>query len=71
MGGCSELAPCIPNQLCSALDPLPLLQKYCTTDQANFGNIISEAPWLRVPYPGQVSYCVWECLPPRQKQDFG
>ncbi|KAL4431929.1 hypothetical protein ABPG77_000196 [Micractinium sp. CCAP 211/92] len=28
-------------------------QKACTTSQSNFDNIISEAPWIRFPYPGQ------------------
>ncbi|KAL4459050.1 hypothetical protein ABPG75_013915 [Micractinium tetrahymenae] len=31
----------------------PETQKACTTSQSNFDNIISEAPWIRVPYPGQ------------------
>lgn len=30
-----------------------VLQKACTTSQSNFDNIISEAPWIRFPYPGQ------------------
>lgn len=29
------------------------MQQACTTDQSNFGNILSTAPWFRVPYPGQ------------------
>lgn len=28
-------------------------QKACTTSQSNFNYIISTAPWVRVPYPGQ------------------
>ena len=32
---------------------LPPLQKACTTSQSNFNYIISTAPWVRVPYPGQ------------------
>lgn len=30
-----------------------LVQKACTTSQSNFNYILSEAPWFRVPYPGQ------------------
>lgn len=31
----------------------PSTQKSCTTEQANFDYIMSAAPWIRVPYPGQ------------------
>jgi nucleobase transporter 1/2 len=31
----------------------PETQKACTTSQSNFNYILSEAPWFRVPYPGQ------------------
>lgn len=42
-----------PSQPAPAAGGAPLAQKACTTSQSNFNYILSEAPWFRVPYPGQ------------------
>lgn len=47
---CDQHTPLNPRHVAAAA---LLLQKACTTSQSNFNYILSEAPWFRVPYPGQ------------------